>query len=433
MPRESIHDVADYFERLWPLFRSITGHGERGTHDIIGELVPLDRLEIPSNTQCFDWTVPREWIVNEAYVIAPDGRRILDIADNNLHLVNYSVPFRGRITREHLEKHLHSLPNQPTAIPYVTTYYNPYWGFCISHDDRQSLPSGEYEVVVDTDFVDGALTISEAVLPGIQDKEVLFSTYTCHPSLANDNLSGPLVAAFLYRRLAAMEERRLTYRFVFLPETIGSIAYLGIRGDHLVSKTVAGYVVTCVGDPAPFSYKRSRQGNSFADRIVEHVLKTKGTYPLAGIMDFSPTGSDERQYCSPGFDLPIGSIMRSQYGTYKEYHTSLDNKDFISFDAMQESIDLYFEVCRTLEMACTYRNKIMACEPHLGRRGLYPSIGAGQEGFTNVRPLPLLWVLNLSDGHHDLLDISQRCGIDMNTLHAAASQLLHHDLIERTD
>jgi len=255
-------ELAAYFNRLWPILRSITGEGVRKTHDILSELVPLERIEVPSGSVTFDWTVPQEWVVREAYFVTPDHRRMCDVTKNNLHLLNYSIPFRGKVSLQEIDSHLHSLPDQPDAIPYVTSYYEPRWGFCLSHNQRQALPLGDYEVVIDTDLVDGKLTLSEAVLPGQEDREVLISTYTCHPSMANNELSGPLVAAFLYRRLAALSSRRLTYRFVFLPETIGSIVYLGLRGPVLKEKLIAGFVVTCVGDPGPFNYKRSRAGGT---------------------------------------------------------------------------------------------------------------------------------------------------------------------------
>ena len=294
--------------------------------------------------------IPKEWVVREAYLIDPLGKRILDIQENNLHLLNYSIAFKGTISKAELEKHLYSLPNQPTAIPYVTSYYAARWGFCLSQQQRDILPEGDYQVFIDTEMIEGSLTISEAVLQGESEQEVLISTYTCHPSLTNNELSGPLVAAFLYQKLAALEKRRLTYRFVFLPETIGAIAYLSVRGEHLKKNTIAGYVVTCIGDAGNFTYKRSRSYASLADHAAEHVLKHLDK--PSKIINFSPLGSDERQYCSPGFNLPIGSLMRSMYGTFAEYHTSLDNREFISFEAMAESVEVYFKVMMTLRAQC---------------------------------------------------------------------------------
>ena len=424
--REPIDTIERVFDRLWPLPRSITGKGVRETHAILSELVPLERIEVPSGTQAFDWTVPKEWVVREAHVVAPDGRRLLDFAENNLRLVNYSAPFRGRLSRQALDAHLHSRPDLPDAIPYVTSYYAPRWGFCLSERERRALLDGDYEVVVDTDFVDGALTLSEAVLPGEEKAEILISAYTCHPSLANNELSGPIAAAFLYRRLAAWPERRLTYRFVFAPETIGAIAYLALRGKHLRDTLVAGYVVTCVGLDTHFTYKRSRRGDSLADRAALHSLRHLGT--PHELRDFCPTGSDERQYCSPGFDLPVGSLMRGVYGEYPEYHTSLDDKRLVSFTALQGSVDAYEAICRALDQNLTFRNLFPFGEPQLGRRGLYPTLGTADQ---SLQIAPMMWVLNLSDGRHDLLAIAERSGLPIGLLWQAARAAEEKGVIER--
>jgi len=265
-------EIRPYFDRLWPITRSLTGEGVRQTHEILSEILPLERIEIPSGTQVFDWTIPREWKIREAYIMTPAGKRICDMNVHNLHIMNYSVGFRGKMQLEQLQEHLYSLPDQPNAIPYVTSYYNERWGFCITHDQRMTLTEGEYEVVIDAEHFDGSLTLSECVLPGATPEEVLISTYTCHPSMANNELSGPLVAAFLYKCLAKLENRRLTYRFVFHPETIGAVAYLHLRGTLLSHRCVAGYVVTCVGDPAGFTLKKSRRGDTIADKAAVHVL-----------------------------------------------------------------------------------------------------------------------------------------------------------------
>jgi aminopeptidase-like protein len=424
------NELATYFDRLWPILRSITGEGVRQTHDILSEIVKLERTEVPSGTPVFDWTVPKEWKVNEAYVIDPNGKRILDVRQNNLHLVNYSVPFSGMVSRTELDQHLYSLPDKPDAIPYITSYYSPRWGFCLSQRDRDMLPEGEYQVVVDTELLDGFLTLSEAVLPGESTDEVLISTYTCHPSLANNELSGPLVAAFLYRELARLESRRLTYRFVFLPETIGAITYLYLRGEHLKKHLVAGYVVTCIGDAGDFTYKRSRQSSlsptlALVDRAAEHALEH--SQKPHKILGFSPLGSDERQYGSPGFNLPIGSLMRSMYGTYPEYHTSLDNKSFISFEAMAESVEMYLSVMKVLEHNRTYKNLFPYGEPQLGKRGLYETLGR------NTIPelsSAVFWLLNYADGEHDLLWIAEKSGYSMELLDKAAQACLETRLIE---
>jgi aminopeptidase-like protein len=418
-------DIASYFDRLWPIFRSITGQGVRQSQDILSEIIGLERHEIPTGTQVFDWVIPKEWVVHQAYVIDPLGQRILDIQDNNLHLLNYSLPFQGTVSKQELETHLYSLPDKPTAIPYVTSYYAPRWGFCLSQEQRDGLPEGDYQVVIDTELIDGSLTIGEAVLKGESEQEVLLSTYTCHPSLANNELSGPLVAAFLYKKLAA-EKRRLTYRFVFLPETIGAIAYLHLRGQHLKRKALAGYVVTCIGDPGNFTYKRSRQHTSLADRAAEHVLKHLKT--PSTVIDFSPLGSDERQYCSPGFNLPVGSLMRSRYGTFAEYHTSLDNRDFISFTAMAESVETYFNIMMALDHNVIYKNLFPYGEPQLGKRGLYDTIGRNTIAeFSSA----VFWLINYADGEHDLLNIAEKSGLNITLLHQAAEACLNAGLIEK--
>ncbi len=420
--------IEEYFDRLWPLLRSLNGEGVRRTHEILRELLPLETREIPSGTPVLDWTVPPEWVVREAYVVAPDGRRMLDVRENNVHLMGRSMPFCGRISLAELEKHLHSMPALPKAIPFVISYYAPNWGFSIAHEERERLPDGDYEVVIDTDLVEGSTTISEVVLPGELPDEVLLSTYTCHPSMANDNLSGPLIAAFLYRRLAALPRRRLTYRFAFVPETIGAIIYLSQRGDLLRERLRAGYVVTCAGDPGPFTYKRSRRGDCLADRAAELILRRRPG-PPPRIRDFFPTGSDERQYCSPGFNLPVGSIMRSAYGDYAEYHTSLDNRDFVSFDALVESIDAYFEVCRALDTNVVYRNLFPFGEPQLGRRGLYSRLGAHGSEPVPIDVGALRWLLNLADGTNDLLAIAERSGYSPAALHEAAELAVEKGLL----
>jgi aminopeptidase-like protein len=413
------------FDRLWPLHRSITGAGLRASLDILEETVPLRRTEVASGTRVFDWTVPKEWQVRAAYLEAPDGSRIVDVGDHTLHLVGYSVPFRGVLGREELDRHLYSLPEQPDAIPYVTSYYQPRWGFCLPHRLRTALPEGNYRVVVDTELMDGSMTLADVLLPGDSADEVLLSTYLCHPSMANNELSGPLVAAQLYRRLAAWPRRRYSYRFVFVPETIGTIAYLSLHGEALRRQLRAGYVLTCLGDRGPFTYKRSRSAPTLADRAAETVLRD--LEPDARAVDFVPMGSDERQYGSPGFDLPVGSLMRTMYGHYPEYHTSLDDRRFISFEALQRSIDIYEQVCGALEANVRYRSLAPYGEPRLGDRGLYPTamVGASNVGTAEA----ILWLLNLADGDHDLLAVAERSGLTLAALTGAASRLLEAGLI----
>lgn len=414
------------FDRLFPIMRSLTGEGVRRSHAILGEVIPLVTEEIPSGSDVLDWTVPPEWIFREAYVTAPDGRRILDAGENTLRVVNYSRPFRGRLTRAELDGHLHSLPHMPDAIPYVTSYYEDQWGFCLTEREREALPDGDYEVVVDTKLDDkGSMTLSHALLPGDEAGEFLISVNTCHPSLANNELSGPLVAAFLYNRIAAWPRRRYSYRFQFMPETIGAISFLANHGERLRGNLAAGYVLTCVGDNGPFHYKRSRRGDSLADRAAEAVLGRDGG-PDADIYDFTPWGSDERQYCSPGFDLPVGAFMRAVPGQYAAYHTSLDDK--IDFDAMMETVSVIEAMCRAIDGNRAYRNLKPYGEPKLDRYGLYPTTGAqiSQPEWLYA----LRWLLNLSDGQHDLLKICERCRLPFDLLHDVAERCVEAGLLE---
>lgn len=415
MASESISDLEATFDKLWPLPRSITGDGLRASLDILGDIMPLRRIEIPTGTRVFDWTIPPEWIVRQAYVVTPAGDRILDFAENNLHLVGYSIPFRGTISLAELDQHLHSLPERPQALPYVTSYYQPRWGFCAPHAVRQTLTDGLYEVVVDTDLVDGALSIGDAVLEGQNQTEVLFSSYLCHPSMANNELSGPLALAYLYRRIAAIPDRRLTYRFVIAPETIGSLAYLN---HHDMINLAAGYVLTCCGIPAPFTYKQSRRGDTLADRVAIHILDNRGDHYHD--LSFRPDyGSDERQYCSPGFNLPVGSLMTRMYATYPEYHTSDDNKSLVSFQMIQETIDVCEQIVHTLEYNQTYKRTNPYGEPQLSRHDLYPTLSVAN---STRETSALMWVLSYSDGEHDLLWITERSDHSIEVLAEAAKQ-----------
>jgi aminopeptidase-like protein len=422
--------IEKYFDRLWPINRSLAGEGNRETLRILSELVDLKISEIPSGTECFDWKVPDEWNAKEAWIKDSKGETIIDFKKNNLHLLGYSEKFHGRLSLDDLKKNLHSLPEQPTVIPYLTSYYKSRWGFCLSHDQLQNLKEDTYEVFIDSELnPNGSMTIGEAVLKGSADEEVLLSTYICHPSMANNELSGPLVTAFLYKKLSERKNRRYTYRFLFLPETIGSICYLSMNGEHFKKKLAAGYVITCVGDGGNFTYKRSRRGNTVADRAAELSLNEKGKNFITE--DFFPTGSDERQYCSPGFNLPVGSLMRTRYGKYNEYHTSADNKDFISFEAMEESVKKYFEILEVIENNFTYRNKLPQCEPQLGKRDLYPTLGSQKDTGDFVKAL--MWILNLSDGDNDMIEISKRSGIPFEVLIKAAERLEENELIEKIE
>ena len=423
-------EIDGLLRRLFPLMRSLTGPGVRATHDILAEVAPLERIEIPSGTQVFDWTVPKEWLFREAYVVGPDGRRVIDSRNHNLHVVNYAAPFRGTVTRAELERHLHSLPDQPQAIPYVTSYYQPTWGFCLTQAQRDALPEGDYEVVVDSALIDGSMTLAEAVLPGSSQREVLFSSYTCHPSMANDELCAPIALALLLRALAARPSRRLTYRFVFLPETIGSIAYLARRGEHLKAHLAAGFTLANIGHAVPFRLKRSRRGNSLSDRRATALLQSERWLERAGaprVMPFEPLGSDERQYCSPGFDLPVAALTRGDPG-FAEYHTSLDDLDSVSSAAVAETVELLLELCDGLERSRVYRNTQPFCEPQLGKRGLYPSTGSRNDRDERVKAI--LWTLNAADGTCDLHDIAERSGLPFAQIAEAAENCAAAGLLE---
>lgn len=425
MDTDETRELERYFDRLWPLLRSITGDGVRATHDILTEVAPLERHEIPTGSEALDWIVPDEWRVREAYLVGPDGERVLDAHDNNLHLLNYSAPFTGTVSRAELDEHLFSLPDQPDAIPYRTSYYRRRWGFCLSHRQRVALPDGDYRVVIDTEHFAGSLTLSEAVLPGETDEEVLFTTYTCHPSLALNELSGPLLTAFLYRRIAAWPQRRLTYRFVFGPETIGSICYLAMRGEEMKRKLNAGYIVTCVGDDGDYRLKLSRRGASLADRAARHALQG---LPHS-VVDFGPSGSDERQYCSIGFNLPVASITRTAYGNYPGYHNSGDNKSLMDFDAMTRTLDLYERIARILDLNERVRNRVVHGEPQMSKYGeLYPTVS---QGYPGDQAMALKWLIQLADGETDLIAIAERSALDVELLADVASRLVDVGLFER--
>jgi aminopeptidase-like protein len=397
-----------YFDRLWPITRSLTGNGNRESLKILSEIIPLNINEVPSGSKCFDWTVPPEWNAKEAWIKDEKGKVIVDFKVNNLHLLGYSDSFEGTLTYEELKEHLYYLPEQPNLIPYLTSYYSKKWGFCMSYDKFKELDKQkQYSVKIDSNHNEnGSMTYGDLVVKGKTDKEILFTTYICHPSLANNELSGPLVTAFIYEELKK-KDLYYNYRFVFTPETIGSIAYLSIHGVHFKQKLVGGFVVTCIGDNGSFTYKKTRQGDTLVDRAVHTILKE--TEVNFKIVDFAPRGSDERQYCSPGFNLPVGSLMRTMYGVYPEYHTSADNKEFISFEAMEESVNKFMDIVNLMEMNHKYVNQLPYCEPQLGKRGLYPSLSEKNKA---IEIDAMMWILNLSDGEHDLIDIIELSNIN---------------------
>jgi aminopeptidase-like protein len=409
---------------LYPICRSITGDGVRRTLDIVRKRLPLEVHEVPSGTPVFDWTVPREWNIRDAYVSGVDGQRVIDFRRSTLHVMSYSVPVRARLTRAELEPHLFSRPELPDAVPYRTSYYSESWGFCLSQRQRDRLAEGEYDVVIDASLEAGSLTYGECDLPGASDEMVLVSTHICHPSLANDNLYGIEVAVRLAQALAA-RARRYSYRFLFIPGTIGSITWLA-RNEPQVARVKHGLVLAGLGDAGGFTYKKSRRGNAAIDRAVAHVLG-QSRRPFV-INEFSPYGYDERQFCSPGFDLPVGCLMRSPQGQYPEYHTSADDLGFVSPASLAESFTTCLAVVDVLEHDARYVNQNPRCEPQLGRRGLYRSLGGEMDRAS--RELAMLWVLNLSDGSHTLLEIAERSGLPFAAIKTAADALVSHGLLK---
>lgn len=403
---------------LYPIPRSLTGNGVRATLDAVSRIAPLRQVEVPTGTTVLDWEIPREWNVREAYVADSSGRRIVDFADSPLHLVGYSVPVRARLTLEELLGHLHSLPDRPEWIPYRTSYWREDWGFCLADTTRSGLIDGEYDVVIDVSLEPGSLTYGEAFVPGESEDEVLVSCHVCHPTLCNDGLAGIAVAAFLARAVAARAHRRLSYRFLFVPGTVGSIAWLAAN-EPATRRVKHGLVLACVGDAGTATYKKSRRGNADIDRAVALVLRDRGA-PFS-IRDFSPYGYDERQYCSPGFDLPVGCLMRTPYGEFDEYHTSADNLDFVTPESLEDSFDTCLRVVEILERNRTYVNLKPKGEPRLGRYGLYGSLGGGHHA--EQQQLALLWVLNQSDGTNALLDVAERSGLSFALLAEAADRL----------
>lgn len=411
-----------FIAEAYPLCRSLTGDGVRRTLAMIRERIPLEVHEVPSGTPVFDWTVPREWNIRDAWIKDPAGRKVVDFRACNLHVLNYSVPVHERLPLEELKEHLFTLPDKPDLIPYRTSYYKEAWGFCLSHRAMLALPEGEYEVFIDATLQDGSLTYGELFLPGESEREVLLSTHVCHPSLCNDNLSGIAVMTWLARALAD-RPRRYSYRFLFIPGTIGSITWLA-RNEERTDRIAHGLVAANLGVGA-FHYKKSRRGDAEIDRAVLHVLRTSGAE--FGVEDFVPFGYDERQYCSPGFDLAVGSLTRTPWGRYPEYHTSADNLDLVRPEALAGSLATYLRVVEILEGDRRYLNLNPKCEPQLGRRGLYRTIGGDDAG--RSRELALLWVLNLADGRHGLLDIAERSGMPFEAVRAAADALLEAELL----
>jgi aminopeptidase-like protein len=410
---------------LYPICRSLTGNGVRETLAVLRKVVPIELHEVPTGTRVYDWTIPQEWNIRDAFVKNACGDRVIDFRQSNLHVMGYSVPVRAKMSLEELRSKLYSLPDHPDWIPFRTSYFNRNWGFSLTHRQLLALDPGEYEVCIDSSLTDGALTYGELLLPGETADEVLISTHICHPSLCNDNLSGIAVATYLARILQGAA-RRYSYRFVFVPAQIGSLAWLS-RNEDKLTRIKHGLVLVALGDPGNFTYKRTRNGAAEIDRVVEHTLRHSGR--AHEVLDFWPYGNDERQYSSPGFNLPVGALMRTPCGTFAQYHTSADNFDFIKPEALEQSLDCCLKICAVLEGNRTYRNLKPMGEPQLGPRGLYPTTGQ-RTGVGKVKEMPILWVLNLSDGSHSLLDIAERSRTPFVDIRRAADALLRCELLE---
>lgn len=420
---DEIHALA---QRLWKINRSITGEGVRETLSVIKDIIPSLKIHsVPSDTSVFDWTVPKEWKVNDAYIVTPDGEKICKFTDNNLHLIGYSIPFKGRMSLAQLKDHLYTLPDQPNAIPYITSYYKERWGFCLTQEQFDCLIDGEYEVFIDSELFHGELNYGEILIKGESDKEIFLSTYICHPSMANNELSGPTVLTFLAKWLAEQVKPRYSYRIIFIPETIGSITYLSFNYKQMKKRVVAGFNVTCVGDDRAYSYVPSRDGDTISDQIALHVLKwTDKNFVHYTWFD---RGSDERQYCSPGIDLPIASIIRTKYGRYPEYHTSLDDLEtVVTPNGLNGGYWALRRAVEALERNKNYRVSVLG-EPQMGKRGLYPNLST-KSSKKEVRMM--MNFISLCDGKTSLLNIAEKLNVPIWDLYDLCAELEKHRLIE---
>jgi aminopeptidase-like protein len=417
-------EMYQFISELFPICRSITGSGVRETLERVQKFIPVEVRSVATGTPVFDWNIPREWNIKDAYIKNSKGERIVDFQKSNLHVVNYSVPVREKMSLSELKEHLYSMPEHPDWIPYRTSYYNDIWGFCLTDNQLQQLPEDEYEVCIDSDLSAGHLNYGELELKGESDDEVVFFCHICHPSLCNDNLTGIAVATFLARYLLGVN-RRYTYRFIFAPATIGSITWLA-QNKNNTRKIKHGLVLSNLGDAGHVRYKKSRQENADIDKIVNYVLQELGD--KLDIIDFSPYGYDERQFCSPGFNLPVGRFTRSPNGGYPQYHTSADNLDFVKSEYISDSFHKLLNVVNVIEKNANFVNLNPFCEPQLGRRGIYHAMG-GLQGIQELQHA-LLWILNLSDGSNSLLDICQKSKISFDMIHKAAVLLQEKNLID---
>jgi len=423
------NDIHTLAQRIWKINRSITGEGVRETLSILKDIIPSLKIHsVPTGTPVFDWTVPNEWKVTDAYIVTPDGEKICKFADNNLHLLGYSIPFKGRMSLSELKNHLYTLPEQPDAIPYITSYYKERWGFCLTHEQYESLVEGEYEVYIESELFQGELNYGELLIKGQSEKEIFLSTYICHPSMANNELSGPTVVTFLAKWLSEQSNLRYSYRIIFIPETIGSITYLNFNYKQMKERVTAGFNVTCVGDDRAYSYVPSRDGNTISDQIALHVLKwTDAEFVKYSWFD---RGSDERQYCAPGIDLPIASIIRTKYGKYPEYHTSLDDLETVVTPSGLDGG--YWAIRRAIDALEHNKNYIVSVlgEPQMGKRGLYPTLSTKKSG-EEVRLM--MDFISLCDGKTSLLNIADKLNVPIWDLYDLCDKLEKHNLLESNE
>ena len=419
-------DMHQWATDLFPICRSLTGDGVRSTLSYLQRLLPsLNVHEIPSGTRAFDWEVPREWVIRDAYIADVDGNRLVDFNTNNLHIVGYSTSVDAVLSKAELVEHLYSLPELPHAIPYVTSYYRETWGFCLTHDQRAQLGDGPFRVLIDSEHKVGSLTYGELVIHGDTSDEILLSTYVCHPSMANNELSGPVVTTALARWILGLEDRHYTYRIVMVPETIGSVVYLSLHLRHLQEHLKAGWVLTCIGDDRAYSYLPSASGATFADRVSKKVIsKSNHRFDEYSFLD---RGSDERQYCSPGVDLPVVSLMRSKYGTYPEYHTSLDDLSFVTPSGLQGGLDMMKAVVNELESIPRWRSTVLG-EPQMGKRGLYPTTSTSTSGH---EVYDMMNVLAFCDGNHDTEELASICTISVSKVEEIVNKLFAAGVLSR--
>jgi len=417
-------EMYELMREIFPICRSITGNGVRQTLKKIQSILPIEIHEVPSNTKVFDWTIPKEWNIHDAFVKDPKGEKIIDFNNSNLHVVSYSIPIHKKMSLQELKSHIHTLPKIPDVIPYLTSYYNEDWGFCMTHNDFIKLEEGEYEIMIDSTLENGSLTYGEFLKIGEVEDEFLISCYICHPSMCNDNLSGPVLATILGKYLKEIKTK-FSYRFLFIPETIGAITWLS-KNEKSIHKIKNGLIATCLGDSGIMTYKKTRNGDNEIDRISKYVLEN--SKQEFNIIDFLPIGSDERQFCSPAFNLPVGSLMRTMHGKFPEYHTSADNLDFVKAENLEDALIKYSGIIFILENNKKYINLNPKCEPQLGKRGLYRQLGSQKN--SEEKELAMFWILNQSDGKNSLLDIAIKSKLDFYLIKQVSDELLEHDLLK---